>query len=270
LLIGACWPIVLVLAAAAGSIVVELIRERRTDPELVAPRGRRAAVQAGLQRTLPMMLVLTFVLVPSTATLIFKSFLCDTLSFANTGTNTETRRYLQMDLHVQCDTDDYAATLNIAYVMIAVWPLGVPLLYGALLVAARDALVTGTPTPLSRAIAFLSEDYEAIGHGTLWWEPVEMIRKLVLTGEGRKRLLRVTLRRPSMAGKPVAHFHAHASSCTFDSSSSCNLVRRLGAADPGRSTGSCSRGSVGQRGLSCGATRREALQAVRITPLHLS
>ena len=157
-MICASWPIVLALAAATGSIVLELARERRTDPELVAPRGRRASVRAGLERTLPMMLVLTFVLVPSTATLIFKTFLCDTLTFVNTDTNTNTRRYLQMDLNMECDTDDYAATLNIAYVMIVVWPLGVPLMYGALLLAARDALVTGTPTPLSRAIAFLSED----------------------------------------------------------------------------------------------------------------
>eukprot|EP00966_Prymnesium_polylepis_P020056 462144-Prymnesium_polylepis.1 len=66
--------------------------------------------------------------------------------------------------------------------MIGLWPIGVPLLYFVLLWQSRDALRTETPTPLSRAIEFLSEDYQAIDHGMFWWEPLEMFRKLILTG----------------------------------------------------------------------------------------
>lgn len=51
----------------------------------------------------------------------------------------------------------------------------------ALLYASRHALLTGTPTALSRAIAFLVDDYEATGHG-FWWELVELNRKLILCG----------------------------------------------------------------------------------------
>eukprot|EP00966_Prymnesium_polylepis_P228488 5288013-Prymnesium_polylepis.1 len=89
----------------------------------------------------------------------------------------------------------------------------------------REALITGTATQLSRAIAFLSDDCtpaagsnrtpyfeysiwlvlsrllcfstrcdrsvsglippaadDAMGYGTFWWEPLEMLRKLFLTG----------------------------------------------------------------------------------------
>ena len=53
------------------------------------------------------------------------------------------------------------------------------MLYAALLWASRGALVKGVPSPLSQATAFLSGDY--LGHA-FWWEPVEMCRKLVLTG----------------------------------------------------------------------------------------
>jgi hypothetical protein len=55
-------------------------------------------------------------------------------------------------------------------------------LYAMLLFMSRDALHTGINTPLSRAIAFLSDDYDAMGQGAFWWEPLEMFRKLFLTG----------------------------------------------------------------------------------------
>eukprot|EP00966_Prymnesium_polylepis_P126751 2931270-Prymnesium_polylepis.2 len=66
-----------------------------------------------------------------------------------------------------------------AFVMLAVWPVAIPLLYVVLLWASRDALRTGIPTSLSRATALLSGDYEA---ATFMWEPLEMCRKLTLTG----------------------------------------------------------------------------------------
>jgi hypothetical protein len=56
--------------------------------------------------------------------------------------------------------------------------VAVPLLYAALLWLSRDALLAGTPTPLSRATSFLSADY---GVNAYWWEPLEMCRKLTLS-----------------------------------------------------------------------------------------
>ena len=54
-----------------------------------------------------------------------------------------------------------------------------PALYALLLATSRKALRTGEETQLSRATAFLSADYEA---SAFWWEPLEMCRKLTLTG----------------------------------------------------------------------------------------
>ena len=55
--------------------------------------------------------------------------------------------------------------------MLALWPVGIPLLYAVLLWASRKALRTGVPTSLSRATAFLSGDYEA---PYFLWESLEM------------------------------------------------------------------------------------------------
>eukprot|EP00966_Prymnesium_polylepis_P331198 7386769-Prymnesium_polylepis.1 len=63
--------------------------------------------------------------------------------------------------------------------MLAVWPVGIPLLYAWLLWLSRRAIHNRVPTPLSRATAFLWGDCEV---SIFWWEPLEMCRKLTMTG----------------------------------------------------------------------------------------
>jgi hypothetical protein len=141
----------------------------------------RDALSTGLQRTLPLTLGLTFLVLPSTSTRIFRAFKCETFQYDDDdGTS---RRYLYADLALSCDSDEYEATKTMAFAMLAFWPMGIPLLYVILLWASRDALRTGNPTSLSRATAYLSADYCY----TYWvplgfWEPLEMCRKLILTG----------------------------------------------------------------------------------------
>ena len=61
---------------------------------LIASFWNSAAVLRGFQRILPQALVLTFVLIPSMATRIFRTFLCDAIELRADAT----RRYLQDDL----------------------------------------------------------------------------------------------------------------------------------------------------------------------------
>jgi hypothetical protein len=120
----------------------------------------------------------------SVATRVFKTFLCDPITLidpSGNGTGT-TRRYLHDDLDLSCSSEKYMQTRVIAIVAAVFWPIGVPLLYALLLWASSDALVTGHPSQLSLATAFLSADYEL---HAFWWEPLEMCRKLILTGELR-------------------------------------------------------------------------------------
>lgn len=137
----------------------------------------------GLQRTLPLTLVITFALVPSTATLIFRTLLCDPYEYveplAIAGQTPSIRRYLQGDLTVDCDSAEYQATRGLAFVFIAVWPIGCPALYMLLIWGSIGSHHTRSRRSLLRATAFLTEDYHK---GAFWWEPVEMCRKLALVG----------------------------------------------------------------------------------------
>eukprot|EP00966_Prymnesium_polylepis_P217902 5042788-Prymnesium_polylepis.1 len=133
-------------------------------------QGIRSGVLAGLQKAVPLTLGLTFLLVPSVSTRVFRSF----------GDH-EMRRYLFADLSLSCDSEEYDATRTTSLAMLVVWPVGTPLLYSALLWVSHSALRAGTSTPLrmSRATALFSP---MISVEALWWEPVEMCRKLVLCG----------------------------------------------------------------------------------------
>jgi hypothetical protein len=120
----------------------------------------------------------------SVSTRVFKTFLCDPITYIDPSAANQTgtmRRYLHDDLTLSCSSGEYTVTTSVAIVALCCWPLGVPLLYALLLWASSDALRTGTPTALSRATAFLSADYET--PRAFMWEPLEMCRKLALTGE---------------------------------------------------------------------------------------
>ena len=107
-----------VAAILVGWEVAQNRRRRRREP-LGTPW--RVTVYAGLQKTLPMLLFLTFLLVPSTSTRIFKTFLCVPFEY-DKGT---TRRYLHDDFTLRCDSSStYNSTQTIAIALMVVWPLG--------------------------------------------------------------------------------------------------------------------------------------------------
>jgi len=170
LLLASCWPIALLLLATAGCVGWEWTSGRKKKSASLS-----AASVKGLQRVLPFSLVVTFLLVPSTATLIFKTFLCDAYEYSALVTH----KYLHDDLKLNCSSSEYAATRNFALVLVCVWPFGVPIAYGLLLLLIKDDLLKRRPTQLNRATAFLWADYHA---QAFWWEPFEMCRKLVVTG----------------------------------------------------------------------------------------
>jgi hypothetical protein len=113
---------------------------------------------------------------------------------------------LHDDLTLNCDSDEYKAMLNSALLLILLWPIGnlhkqasaslccfnlshcvvwdhnmagVPLVYALLLWMSRKAIRSGVQTQLSRATEFLWADYDS---SSFLWEPLEMCRKLALTG----------------------------------------------------------------------------------------
>ena len=178
LLISSIWPLIAMLAVVAYYVCWELARRRLNT----SPHTKVCSI--GLQRALPVIISATFVLTPSRATKIFKAFLCDKIEYDWTG---HSRRYMQDDLRTACSSDEYEQTRAIAVMMLIVWPVAVPAVYALLLWASREAILSSRPTTLSRATSFLWADYKILSEA-FWWEPVEMCRKLTLTG-ARIRLL---------------------------------------------------------------------------------
>eukprot|EP00966_Prymnesium_polylepis_P327372 7383253-Prymnesium_polylepis.1 len=134
ILMGSLWPVGLVLVFALGFVGWELsLHCARIDRTFA---GMLKAVKTGLQRVLPLMLTLTFVVVPSTSMRIFRTFHCEPIQY-NSG---EVRRYLKADLHLSCDSEEYSEARSAAFLFVGVWPIGIPVLYAVLLLATRRAL----------------------------------------------------------------------------------------------------------------------------------
>ena len=82
----------------------------------------------------------------------FSAFSCD--EFDNG------RSFLRADYSIECRTGRHTAAKDLAWLGILLFPVGMTLLYAVLLLLARRAIYTETPTGLSRALEFLVRDFE--------------------------------------------------------------------------------------------------------------
>lgn len=184
LIIYGCWPLLLILLFSTCFMALEFSRTPWYKVTFVEKMEH--AIVAGLRRTVPGLLVITFLLVPMESMHIFESFLCKRIEYSSRTHSF--RRYLADDLTVSCDSKDYQDVRDTAFILLAVWPVCVPVLYSVLLAIVRRRSLLNSrrrrpskeeQTPMSIATTFLWADYRA---GACLWEPLEMCRKLVLTG----------------------------------------------------------------------------------------
>ena len=124
---------------------------------------------------LPLSLGLLFCFFPSVSSDIFLSWSC--ISFQD-GPNAAVE-FARTDLNLKCGTAAYKELTNVASVLFVVWPVCVPLLFLSLLLSLRKHIAFHKLTPLVHATAFLHREYRS---SCFWWEPLELVRKLVLTG----------------------------------------------------------------------------------------
>lgn len=82
------------------------------------------------------------------------------------------------DLLVDCDSDSHKRAEGVAWLMILVFAIGLPLVYQALLYPHRERLLKADYSGC-RSLAFLTQDYKPQYY---WWEGIEIVRKLLLTG----------------------------------------------------------------------------------------
>eukprot|EP00964_Phaeocystis_antarctica_P012894 scaffold7059_cov64-Phaeocystis_antarctica.AAC.2 len=124
----------------ACSMVTEVYAKRKT-----------ANLKAGLIRALPSLLYLLFFAFPLVSSRAFQAFDCEEF---DDGT-----RFLRVDYSLDCNDAEHGRVVSLAWVAIALYPIGIPLLYLALLLSARKAILTEQPTALSRSLTFLHQDY---------------------------------------------------------------------------------------------------------------
>ena len=133
----------------------------------VLTKHQAASRKAVLLRALPYLLYLLFFAFPLVSSRAFQAFDCEDF---DDGT-----RFLRADYSLACYGTEHGRVVSLAWVTIALYPIGVPLLYLALLLSARKAILTEQPTELSRSLTFLHQDYAP---SVFWWELVEIFKKV--------------------------------------------------------------------------------------------
>ena len=147
-------------------VIALLIVAWCTTAEALAASRSSTRLKGGLLRALPYLLGLSFLTFPMVSSLAFQAFSCE--SFDGNYS------FLRADYSLNCDADEYGAVINLAWAAIVLYPLAIPLVCLVLLLSTRKAILNEQPTPLSRALAFLHQDYEP---SMFWWEIVEIAKK---------------------------------------------------------------------------------------------
>ena len=137
--------------------------------------------------SLPLITRLLFILYPLVTNVAFEAFSCYELT-AGQDESDGVLSWLVADVSIRCSKPfargaayhaEHAEVTVIGFVAVGIYAFGLIAFNGALLFAARKAIVGRTKTRLSRSISFLHREFEPT---LFWWELVEMSRRLVLVG----------------------------------------------------------------------------------------
>ncbi|KAL1499218.1 hypothetical protein AB1Y20_013725 [Prymnesium parvum] len=184
LLVRSLAPLILIcivpVVCAATTCFKRQLRSFKPHVDVTKATSCSASVKTsrdGFIRGLPASLVLAFCFTPSVSAVIFRAWYCVSFAFDKY----EERRFLADDLSVQCDgSSEHNRILLIAWVMVAIWPIGMVVMYTALLLPCRHMLLDEAPeSPLLKATSFLHRDYKPAYY---WWEVVSLMQRTTLTG----------------------------------------------------------------------------------------
>jgi len=180
-----------IVGALVSALVVPVMAEvsatiKRTTSSVRSPgrkTSRRSLASSQLSLGMavlfgwiPFVLLVIFSFLPAVTNTIFATWSCDRFE-ASAG---ESVYFMNRDLSVQCDTDEHDQIKAVAWYMIAIWPVGMQLLWAGLLFSNRKVLLQPTMTnALKKATAFLTGGYKPEYY---YWESVDLLRRLSCTG----------------------------------------------------------------------------------------
>jgi hypothetical protein len=153
--------------------------------------------RTSMHRALPLVLFIAFVLVAGTSSSIFAVWTCETFDDDSLAQPPVKVAFLRADTslskhvdsthstkaddplptvpihqlsagftvgHTECDSSDeeYSRLLNLAVAFVAVWPIGIPLLFLLVLLNCREAIMQGRMSRLVRSTSFLHRECTAM------------------------------------------------------------------------------------------------------------
>ena len=154
-------------------------------------------MERAVLRTLPVSLLVAFVVVIQVSHRIFAVFDCVTLETDSLSNPRESRQFVSSDLTLECasSSSEYRSVRRLAFVLMALWPVAMPLFFSATLFSQRKKLLSSRGSLVTKAISFLHKEYEP---PFFWWEPVVLTQRIALSGwiqlvPGNMALVRIVL-----------------------------------------------------------------------------
>ena len=153
--------------------------EIHIDPPDSVKETARSVLTDALLEAVPFALLISFALVTTVSKGIFDTWDCIEYELDDT----KVRTFLNADLKITCSGNDYPEEYDeikyIAYIFLALWPIGMPLIFYFVLFPIRAALRQRQQTRWVLATEFLHKDYKP---AYFWWEVVTLLQRLVLSG----------------------------------------------------------------------------------------
>ena len=140
-------------------------------------RGSETALERVRHKHMSMVLLISFLVYSSVSATVFQTFACEDLDDGN--------NYLRADYRIECDSSKHQAFEFFAFVMVAVYPVGIPLFYACLLYKSRRVLssegdeVSRETTSQAQPISDLWVPYKP---RRFYYEVIECMRRIMLTG----------------------------------------------------------------------------------------
>lgn len=156
-------PVVVLVALSANYRVVRRGRARKERDSTRSVREKHVSV----------FLLVTFLVYSTVSKVVFQTFACDELDDGTT--------YLRADHRQECTTEKHRIIEVFAGLMIAVYPVGIPLLYAALLCTSRCHITHSKRGEILR-VRYFQVLWKPYRKTRYYYEVVEYVRRVALTG----------------------------------------------------------------------------------------
>ena len=163
------------LIATLGPIMAMIFLAATYAVAAFKHREVTGALRVVQQKHISMVILLTFFVYSSVSSVLFKTFACDNLD--------DGKNYLRADYRIDCNSFKHRSFQIYAGFMLLLFPVGIPVLYGSLLVRDRYRLkMDGVEREESIRASFTSDLWRPYRPSVFYYEVVECGRRVLLTG----------------------------------------------------------------------------------------